>query len=101
MNTPETPEIHAENSGLDVNYYLCPVANPNQARDPYTAECGDIIEALNMTFNEATAFKSIWRKASQRTLGLHKLNNDAVRDAEKMVFYSRRELSVMTGKKVF
>lgn len=95
----QLPE-QAENSGLDVNYYLCPVTNPNQTPDPYTAECGDIIETLNMTFNEATAFKAIWRKAAERTLGRKKAGNSAVRDAEKMVFYSKRELSVLTGKKV-
>lgn len=90
----------AESSGLDVDYYLCPVANPNRAAKPYVAECGDIIEGLNMTFNEATVFKSVWRKAAERTLGRKKAGNTAVRDAEKMVFYSKRELSVMTGKKV-
>ncbi len=89
-----------EGTGFDVNYYLCPVSNPNQAKEPYVAECGDIIEGLNMTFNEATVFKSIWRKAAERTLGRKKAGNSAVRDAEKMVFYSKRELSVMTGKKV-
>lgn len=97
-NNDEDPE--AESSGLDVSYYLCPVTNPNQADAPYTAECGDIIEALNMTFNEATVLKSVWRKAAERTLGLKKAGNEARRDAEKMVFYSKRELSVITGKKV-
>lgn len=95
----DKPKTEGENSGLDVNYYLCPVDNPNQAEKPYVAECGDIIEKLDMTFNEATVFKSIWRKAAERTLGRKKAGNTAVRDAEKMVFYSKRELSVMTGKK--
>lgn len=89
-----------ESSGLDVSYYLCPVDNPNQAAAPYVAECGDIIEALNMTFNEATVFKSLWRKAAARTLGREKAGNSAIRDAEKMVFASKRELSTLLGKKV-
>lgn len=89
-----------EDSGLAVDYYLCPVNNPHRANAPYVAECGDIIEALNMNFNEASAFKAIWRKAAERTLGMKKAGNNAKRDAEKMLFYGKRELSVVTGKKV-
>ena len=106
MSTPtsSTQPAHAapveESSGLDVNYYLCPVNNPNQAEAPYVAECGDIVEALGMTFNEATVFKSVWRKAAERTLGRKKAGNSAVRDAEKMVFYSKRTLSELLGVKV-
>ena len=61
------------------------------------------LEVLNQCAQlekEATAFKAIWRKAAERTLGRKKAGNSAVRDAEKMVFYSKRELSVLTGKKV-
>lgn len=89
-----------EDSGLAVDYYLCPVNNPHRANAPYVAECGDIIEALNMNFNEASAFKAVWRKAAERTLGMKKAGNNAKRDAEKMLFYGKRELSVVTGKKV-
>lgn len=96
----QDPVQQAENSGGNVSYYLCPVTNPNQAAEPYVAECGDIIEALNMDFNEATAFKSIWRKAAERTLGKKKAGNEARRDAEKVVFYGKRMLSTILGKKV-
>jgi hypothetical protein len=93
-------KANPENSGMATDYYLCPVNNPHRAEEPYIAECGDIIESLNMTFNEGTAFKAIWRKAAERTLGMKKAGNDAKRDAEKMLFYGKRELSVVTGKKV-
>lgn len=93
-------DVQAENSGGNVSYYLCPVNNPNQAADPYVAECGDIIESLGMDFNEATAFKSIWRKAAERTLGKKKAGNEARRDAEKVIFYGKRMLALITGKKV-
>ena len=88
-----------ENSGLAVDYYLCPITNPHRPDKlkQGIVECGDIIEALEMTFNEASAFKAIWRKAAERTLGLQKTGNSAKRDAEKMVFYGKRELSVVTG----
>lgn len=89
-----------ENSGLAVDYYLCPVANPHRAEEPYVAECGDIIEALDMSFNEACAFKAIWRKAAERTLGLKKAGNDARRDAEKVIFYGKRQLATILGHKV-
>lgn len=89
-----------ENSGLATDYYLCPVNNPHRAEEPYIAECGDIIEALGMTFNEGTAFKAIWRKAAERTLGMKKAGNDAKRDAEKVKFYGGRMLSEITGKKL-
>lgn len=89
-----------ENSGGNVSYYLCPVTNPNQAAEPYVAECSDIIEALGMDFNEGEAFKAIWRKAAERTLGKKKAGNEARRDVEKVIHYGKRMLAVLTGKKV-
>lgn len=100
MTNPYPSAEAAENSGGNVNYYLCPVTNPNQAADPYVAECGDIIEALGMDFSEGTAFKSIWRKAAERTLGKKKAGNEAWRDAEKVAFYGKRMVATVTGKKV-
>lgn len=97
---PPAAVVAEESTGLDVDYYRVYVSNPNQAEEPYTAECGDIAEALGMTFNEATVFKSVWRKAAERTLGKKKAGNQATRDAEKMVFYSKRALSELLGVKV-
>lgn len=83
----------AESSGGSVDYYKCPVQNPTtDGVEPYIAECNDIIEALGMTYAEANVFKAIWRSCAERTLGLAKAGNDAIRDAEKMVFFSDRVL---------
>jgi len=82
-----------EHSGGSVSYYQVRVSDPTTAgRDTYTAECNDIIEALEMTPAEANVFKAIWRSAAERTLGLKKAGNNAVYDAEKMVFFSHRAL---------
>ena len=77
-------------TGGSNSYYLAPVTHPNQAAAPYTAECGDIIESLGMTFSEGCAFKAIWRKAAERTLGLKKPGGSALYDAEKVEFYGKR-----------
>lgn len=79
-------------SGGSNGYYMVDVEDPtSEDNEPYTAECNDIIEALEMTPAEANVFKAIWRKAAQRQ-GNGKPGNDALYDAEKMVFFSNREL---------
>lgn len=90
----------AEKSGGPVSYYLVQVDNPNQGVVPYQAECGDIIEALGMTFNEGCEFKALWRIAAARTLGKLKEGGDEKYDREKCLFYAKRSLSVMMGKKL-
>lgn len=83
----------SENSGGDVNYYRVEVTHPKRA-EPYVAECEDIIAALGMDFFEGEAFKAAWRKAAQRTLGIGKAGNTALRDAEKMAHYGARCLAI-------
>lgn len=90
--------MSVEKSGGPVGYYLVNVTNPNQGDAPYMAECGDIIEALGMDFNEGTAFKALWRGAAARTLGKQKKGNDALYDAEKVRFYGGRMVSVIKHK---
>lgn len=82
-----------ENSGGDVNYYLAEVKHPKRA-EPYMVECEDIIAALGMTFFEGELFKAVWRKAAQRTLGVGKAGNTALRDAQKMAHYGARCLAI-------
>jgi len=81
-------------TGGSVDYYTVYVEIP-QHRAPYTVECGDIIEALGMTFAEGCAFKAIWRSCAARTLGLVKPGADSqgVYDAEKIIFYAYRILA--------
>lgn len=82
-----------EHTGGSSSYYSVWIENPTtEGRPQYFAECNDIIEALNMTYAEANVFKANWRKAAERTLGLKKKGNNAVYDAEKMVFFSNRTL---------
>lgn len=83
-NTPEY-------TGGSVSYYTIHVEHPTtEGRPPYTAECNDIIEALNMNYAEGNAFKAIWRSCAAR-LGLTKKGyEDGVYDAEKVVFFGNR-----------
>ena len=84
--------LKTENSGGDVNYYRAKITHPKRG-EPYEAECEDIIAKLNLNFQEGEAFKAIWRKGAQRTLGIGKAGNTELRDAEKMAHYGARELS--------
>ena len=78
-------------TGGSSNYYKVWVETPTtEGKDPYEAECNDIIEALDMRFAEANVFKAIWRRAAAR-LGNGKPGVDDLYDAEKMEFFSIRE----------
>ena len=81
-----------EHTGGSSSYYTVEVACPiNEDKEAYTAECIDIQEALNMTPAEANAFKAIWRTAAARQ-GKKKKGNNAVYDAEKVIFQGGRML---------
>ena len=83
-------EVVTESSGLRVNYYLVHVTHPQrEIQAPYQAECEDIVDALELTFDEANIFKEIWRTARQRQ-GIGKSGNTPIRAAEKLVHYSGR-----------
>jgi hypothetical protein len=72
------------------HYYLADVVSPiNPKVAPYTAECSDIIESLNMTFNEGECFKALWRLAASRQ-GRGKPGNEAKYDADKVAHYGNR-----------
>lgn len=79
------------NSGGACDYYRVGVTHPmSKDQVPYIAECGDIMESLEMTYAEANMFKEIWRTAAERVLGLKKAGNNNKRAAEKMVFFADR-----------
>ena len=83
--TPDAPL-----TGGDVPYYLVRVEHPSRDNQvPYTAECTDIIEALEMDFNEGNAFKALWRMAAKR-LGGGKPGTTRLYDAEKVVYFGGR-----------
>lgn len=72
------------------NYYQVDIPRPvDPDSTPYLAECADIIEALNMTFNEGEAFKALWRLAAARQ-GRVKAGGNPVYDADKVAHYGAR-----------
>ncbi len=88
----------AVQSGGRVNYYLVQVQFPQREEQPaYQAECEDIIEALQMTPNEANIFKAIWRSAAARQDN-GKIDHKALYDAEKIVHYGGRNLLYIQRK---
>ncbi|ATS93676.1 hypothetical protein HOS39_gp09 [Pectobacterium phage DU_PP_II] len=80
-------------TGGSSDYYQVTIkSTTTEGRPEYIAECNDIIEALGMNFAEGNAFKAIWRRAAQRTLGLTKAGakSDGLYDAEKVEFFGKR-----------
>lgn len=81
----------AEYTGGKVNYYEVEITHPTrEGRDPYIAECNDIIEALGLSFSEGEAFKAIWRKGAARIKPGKRGYDGGLYDAEKASFYGRR-----------
>lgn len=87
---PVPVPAQVENSGGSCDYYRVFIEKPTTAGESYTAECNDVIEALNMTYAESNMFKEIWRTAAARTLGKRKAGHDEKRGAEKIVFFAKR-----------
>lgn len=88
---PEKEPVPEISTGGACDYYRVGVTHPmSKDQVPYIAECGDIMESLEMTYAEANMFKEIWRTATERTLGLKKAGNNAKRAAEKIVFFADR-----------
>lgn len=93
--TTSKPEVvqTEEYSGGSSDYYQVNITNTTTpGRPEYIAECNDIIEALGMNFAEGNAFKAIWRRAAQRTLGKRKAGakDDGLYDAQKVEFFGAR-----------
>jgi len=80
-------------TGGSSDYYKVKVDNPTSPEiDPYTAECNDIIEALNLSYTEGNIVKAIWRMAKNR-MGEGKPGVSNLYDAEKVEFFAKRVLS--------
>lgn len=92
--SPAKPESQENKlTGGFVNYYLVQVEHPQRVEQPpYQAECEDIIQALNLDFNEGCIFKAIWRSAAAR-MGNPKPDHKMLYDAEKIVHYATRNLN--------
>jgi len=85
--------------GGQVTYYSVPIRKPSKGGPAYEAEAIDIINALNMTFAEGEAFKSIWRCAASRFENLQKEGGDAHRDAQKVEYYGKQMQTIETMRK--
>lgn len=97
---PGAPPSAGTYTGGSVDYYQVTITNPTtEGRPGYIAECNDIIEALGMNFAEGNAFKALWRRAAQRTLGLRKAGakGDGLYDAEKVKFFGERLVAQSKG----
>lgn len=82
-------------SGLSNSYYDIDVPLPDNK--VVTVSCNDIIDTLDMNFNEGTAFKALWRKAALRQ-GRGKPGSDPLYEAEKVFWSGRREVLRNGGK---
>ncbi|API58475.1 hypothetical protein BSL82_03460 [Tardibacter chloracetimidivorans] len=80
-------------TGYSSDYYKVHVSNPTGERETYTAECNDIIEALQMNFAEGNVFKAVWRHAANR-MGKGKPGNSLIYDAEKVEFFGKRMVAM-------
>lgn len=85
-----TEKSEEEYTGGSVSYYKVQVDNPTTIDEPYSAECNDIIEALQMNYAEGNAFKAIWRKCAARLGNTKKGYTDGLYDSEKVVFFGQR-----------
>ncbi|SOL37504.1 hypothetical protein [Yersinia phage fPS-86] len=97
---PQESASDATYTGGSSDYYQVTITNTTTpARPAYIAECNDIIEALGMNFAEGNAFKALWRRAAQRTLGLRKAGakDDGLYDAEKVEFFGKRLVEMSKG----
>lgn len=86
-----------ESSGGDNDYWLLHIPNPKRL-EPYTVECEDIIEAMEMTFQEGEAFKALFRKCKIR-MGDGKPGDSELRCSEKVQHFGAR-MVVMDQRKL-
>lgn len=75
-------------SGGDNDYWVAHIYNPKRL-EPYSAECEDLIEHFEMTFQEGEAFKALWRKGQMR-IGNGKPGDTHLRNAQKVRHFGAR-----------
>lgn len=86
------PKTSGEYTGKSSSYYKLKIDNPANLPEAYTAECLDIIEALDMNFSEGEAFKALWRRAAARKGSAKRGYDNGKYDAEKIAYYAGRIL---------
>jgi hypothetical protein len=85
-----------ESSGGDNDYWIAKVTDPKRLQ-PYQAECEDLIELFQMTFQEGEAFKALWRKGQMR-IGNGKPGDSHLRNAEKVSHFGNRMVAIEQRK---
>jgi hypothetical protein len=86
---PSNADFSKPLSGGSNDYWKVKVGAPVSGCDAYTAECNDLIEALQMTYAEGNVFKAVWRHALARR-GTGKQGNTQKYEAEKAEFFAKR-----------
>lgn len=81
-------ERSQESSGGDNDYWVARISHPKRL-EPYDAECEDLIEHFQMTFQEGEAFKALWRKGQAR-IGKGKPGDSPLRNAQKVRHFGVR-----------
>ena len=85
-----------ESSGGDNDYWIAQVNSPKRL-EPYSAECEDLIELFQMTFQEGEAFKALWRKGQMR-IGNGKPGDTLLRNSEKVYHFGGRMVAMEVGR---
>lgn len=83
-------------SGGDNDYWIAEITHPKRL-EPYKAECEDLIELFEFSFQEGEAFKALWRKG-KANLGQGKPGDSAVRNAEKVAHFGARMVVIEQRK---
>lgn len=91
---PTRLQREGESSGGDNDYWIAKVTHPKRLV-AYEAECEDLIEMFQMTFQEGEAFKALWRNGMLR-LGLGKPGDTELRNAEKVSHFGNRMVAMVT-----
>ena len=86
--TIPTKTVNQASSGSDNNYWLAKITHPKRL-DPYEAECEDLIEHFQMSFQEGEAFKALWRNGQMR-IGNGKPGDSHLRNAQKVRHFGTR-----------
>lgn len=86
VKSPET------SSGGDNDYWVANITDPKRLK-PYKAECEDLIELFQMSFQEGEAFKALWRNGQMR-IGKGKPDDSHLRNAEKVAHFGSRMVAM-------
>lgn len=87
----------ATSSGGDNDYWIASITHPKRL-EPYDAECEDLIEHFQMSFQEGEAFKALWRKGQAR-IGNGKPGDSPLRNAQKVRHFGAR-MEVMEERRL-